>query len=48
MIHEIYTPETRWLCQLVRRLVYGDLREAVVNEIEKLTNTGIARPSNSP
>ena len=32
----------------MRRLQYGVVREAVVKEIEKLTNVGIARPSTSP
>ena len=32
----------------MRRLPYGEVRESVVKEIEKLTNAGIARPSTSP
>ena len=46
--HEIDTTDTRPLRQPVRRLPYGEVREAVVDEIEKLTNAGIARPSTSP
>ena len=32
----------------MRRLPYGEVREAVAKEIEKLTKAGIARPSTSP
>ena len=32
----------------MRRLPYGEVREAVAKESEKLTNAGIARPSTSP
>ena len=32
----------------MRRLPYGEVREAVAKEIEKLNNAGIARPSTSP
>ena len=32
----------------MRRLSYGEVRESVAKEIEKLTNAGIARPSTSP
>ena len=46
--HEICTLDTRPLRQPVRRLPYGEVREAVAKEIEKLTNAGIARPSTSP
>ena len=46
--HEIDAADTRPLRQPVRRLPYGEVREAVVKEIEKLTNAGIARPSTSP
>ena len=46
--HEIDTPDTRPLRQPVRRLPYGEVREAVAKQIEKLTNAGIARPSTSP
>ena len=46
--HEIDTPDTRLLRQPVRRLPYGEVREAVAKEIDKLTNAGIARPSTSP
>ena len=46
--HEIDTADMRPLRQPVRRLPYGEVREAVVKEIEKLTNAGIARPSTSP
>ena len=45
---EIDTPDTHPLRQPVRRLRYGEVREAVAKEIEKLTNAGIARPSTSP
>ena len=45
--YEIDTADTRPLRQSVRRLLYGEVREAVVNEIEKLKNAGIARPSTS-
>ena len=41
--HEIDTADTRPL-----RQPHGELRQAVVNEIEKLTNAGIACPSTSP
>ena len=47
-VHEIDTADTRSLRQNVRCLPYGELREAVANEIEKLTNAGIARPSTLP
>ena len=47
-IHDIDTPDTRPLRQPVRRLPYGEVREAVAKEIEKLTNAGIVRPSTSP
>ena len=46
--HEIDTLDTRPLRQPVRRLPYGEVRESVAKEIEKLTNAGIARPSTSP
>ena len=46
--HEIDTNDTRPLREPVRRLPYGEVREAVAKEIEKLTNAGIARPSTSP
>ena len=46
--HEIDTPDMRPLRQPVRRLPYGEVREAVAKKIEKLTNAGIARPSTSP
>ena len=46
--HEIDTADTRSLRQPARRLPYGEVRKAVVNEIEKLTNAGIAHPSTSP
>ena len=46
--HEIDTADTRPLRQPVRRLPYGKVREAIANEIEKMTNAGIARPSTSP
>ena len=46
--HEIDTADTHPLRQPVRLLPYGEVREAVVKEIEKLTNAGIARPSSSP
>ena len=46
--NESDTPDTRPLRQPVRRLQYGEVREAVAKEIEKLTNAGIARPSTSP
>ena len=46
--HEIDIADTRSLRQFVRRLPYGEVREAVVKEIEKLANAGIARPSTSP
>ena len=42
--HDIDTPDTRPLSQPVRRYPYGEVREAFANEIEKLTNAGIARP----
>ena len=42
--HEIDTADTRPVRQPVHRLPYGEVREAVANEIEKLTNAGIARP----
>ena len=42
------TRQTRPLKQPVSRLPYGEVREAVVNMIKKLTNAGIARPSTSP
>ena len=48
VFHEIDTPDTRPLRQFVRRLPYGEVREALAKEIEKLTNAGIARPSTSP
>ena len=47
-VHEIDTLVTRPLRQPVRRLPYGEVREAVAKEIENLTNAGIARPSTSP
>ena len=43
--HEIDTADTRPLCQPARRLPNGEVRQAVVDKIEKLTNAGIARPS---
>ena len=46
--HEIDKDDTRPLRQFVRRLPYGEVPEAIVNEIEKLTIAGIARPSSSP
>ena len=46
--HEIDTANKRLLRQPVRRSPYNKVREAVVNEIEKLTNANIARPSTSP
>ena len=46
--HDIDTADTRPLRQPVRRLLYGEVREANANEIEKLTNAGISRPSTSP
>ena len=46
--HEIDTTDTRPLRQPVCRLPYGEVRKAVVNEIEKFTRAGIARPSTSP
>ena len=46
--HKIDTADTRPLKQPVRRLPYGEVRVAVVKEIEKLTNAGMARPSTSP
>ena len=48
IFQEIDTADTRLLRQPVRRLPYGEVREAVVNEIEKLTNAGIAQSSTSP
>ena len=45
--NEIDTLDTRPLRQPVRRLLYGEVREAVAKEIEKLTNVGIARVSTS-
>ena len=45
--HEIYTADVRPLRQPVRRLPYGEVRDAVVSEIEKLTKVGLARPSTS-
>ena len=41
--HEIETADARPHRQPVRRLPYGEVREAVANEIEKLTNASIAR-----
>ena len=46
--HEIDTADVRPLRQPVRRLQYGEVREAVVTEIQKLTNAGIARASTLP
>ena len=46
--HEIDTADTRPLRQPLRRLPYGEVREAVVNEIKKLTKAGITRLSTSP
>ena len=46
--HEIDTGDVRAFRQPVRRLPHGEVREAVVSEIDKLTNEGIARPSTSP
>ena len=45
--YEIDTHDTRPLRQPVRCLSYGEVREAVAKEIEKLNNAGIARPSTS-
>ena len=45
--HKIDTPDKRPLRQPVRRLPYGEVREAVAKKIEKLNNAGIARPSTS-
>ena len=45
--HKIDTPDTRLFTQPVRLLPYGEVRQAVAKEIEKLTNAGIARPSTS-
>ena len=47
VFHEIDFEDTRPLRQPVRRLPYGEVREAVAKEIEKLTNAGIARVSTS-
>ena len=46
--HEIDTADMGPLRQPVRSLPYGEVRDAVVFEIEKLTKVGIARPSTSP
>ena len=46
--HEIDTADTSPLRQPVCRLPYGEVREVVANEIEKLTKAGIARPFTSP
>ena len=46
--YKIDTADTRPLRQPVRRLPYGEVREAVVKKIEKLINANIARPSISP
>ena len=46
--HEIDTADTRPLRQPVRRLPYGEVHEAEANNIKKLTNANIARPSTSP
>ena len=48
MFHEIDTGDMRPLRQPVRRLPYGDVREAVEKEIHKLTLAVIARTSTSP
>ena len=46
--NEIDTADVHPLRQLVRRLPYGEVRDAVVSEIQKLTNAVIARASTSP
>ena len=47
MFHEIDMADTRSFRQPVHRLPYGEVCEAVVKEIEQLTNAGIERPSTS-
>ena len=48
VFHEIDTGNSRFLRQLGRRIPYGEQRNAVENDIEKLLENGVARPSTSP
>ena len=48
VFHEIDTGCSRPLRQPARRIPYGEQRNAVESEIEKLLENGVARPSTSP
>ena len=48
VFHEIDTGVSRPLRQFARRIPYGEQRDAVESEIEKLLENGVARPSTSP
>ena len=48
VFHEIDTGVSRFLRQPARRIPYGEQRDAVDHEIEKLLENGVARPSTSP
>ena len=48
VFHEIYTGASRPLRQPARSIPYGEQRNTVESEIEKLLTNGVARDSTSP
>ena len=48
VFHEIDSGASRPLRQPARRIPYGEQRNAIESEIEKLLENGVARPSTSP